>query len=183
MPSHRTLYNRTLSVGSSVGIQGITSDERGNFTKTTATKIETFRKKGRYRDGDGPFLNVTGAGTRSWVQRVAVHGRRRDIGLGGIRPFLRLRCDNDARTCRITGVAHEGWLEYQVPLSEQALAVLDQAYLLRDEFGLVFLSPLKRGRPLSNMTLTMILVPFPFEYDSRTEWRVSPLLSWADRGM
>ena len=48
-------------------------------------------------------------------------------------------------------------VEYQVPLREQALAVLDQAYLLRDEFGLVFLSPLKRGRPLSNMTLTMIL--------------------------
>ena len=48
-------------------------------------------------------------------------------------------------------------VEHQVPLREQALAVLDQAYLLRDESGLVFPSPLKRSRPLSNMTLTMIL--------------------------
>ena len=35
--------------------------------------------------------------------------------------------------------------------------MLDQAYLLRDESGLVFLSPVKPGRILSDMTLTMIL--------------------------
>ena len=35
--------------------------------------------------------------------------------------------------------------------------MLDQAYLLRDESGLVFLSPVKPGRILGDMTLTMIL--------------------------
>ena len=35
--------------------------------------------------------------------------------------------------------------------------MLGQAYLLRDESGLVFLSPVKPGRILSDMTLTMIL--------------------------
>ncbi len=48
-------------------------------------------------------------------------------------------------------------VEHRVPLSEQALEVLDRAYLLRDESGLVFPSPLKRGGTLSNMTLTMLL--------------------------
>ena len=51
------------------------------MAKLTATKIKAFPDKGRY--GDGLFLNVTATGTKSWVQRVMVHGRRRDIGLGG----------------------------------------------------------------------------------------------------
>ena len=53
------------------------------MAKLTATKIKEFPYKGRYGDGDGLFLNVTATGTKSWVQRVVVHGRRRDIGLGG----------------------------------------------------------------------------------------------------
>ncbi len=53
------------------------------MAKLTATKIKSFRDKGRFGDGDGLFLNVTATGTKSWVQRVVVHGRRRDIGLGG----------------------------------------------------------------------------------------------------
>ena len=65
--------------------------------------------------------------------------------------------DLEARTWRITGSRMKAGVEHRVPLSEQVLVVLDQAYLLRDESGLVFPSPLKRGRALSNMTLTMIL--------------------------
>ena len=53
------------------------------MAKLTATKIKAVPYKGRYGDGDGLFLNVTATGTKSWVQRVMVHGRRRDIGLGG----------------------------------------------------------------------------------------------------
>ena len=53
------------------------------MAKLTATKIKAFPYKGRYGDGDGLFLNVTATGTKSWVQRVVVHGRQRDIGLGG----------------------------------------------------------------------------------------------------
>ena len=40
---------------------------------------------GFYRDGGCPTLNlrVTPARTRQWVQRLAVHGRERQLGLGG----------------------------------------------------------------------------------------------------
>ena len=37
---------------------------------------------GRYCDGQGLYLYVQSSGARSWVQRLIVHGRRRDIGLG-----------------------------------------------------------------------------------------------------
>ena len=47
--------------------------------------------------------------------------------------------------------------EHQVPLSNAALAVLEQARSLDDGSGLLFPSPLKRGRPLSDMSLTKVL--------------------------
>ena len=37
---------------------------------------------GRYCDGHGLYLFVQPAGTRSWVQRIVIRGRRREIGLG-----------------------------------------------------------------------------------------------------
>ena len=37
---------------------------------------------GSYVDGNGLMLRVRARGTRSWVQRLMVHGRRVDIGLG-----------------------------------------------------------------------------------------------------
>ena len=37
---------------------------------------------GRYGDGDTLYLNVTPTGTKSWIQRVVIDGRRHDIGLG-----------------------------------------------------------------------------------------------------
>lgn len=47
--------------------------------------------------------------------------------------------------------------EHRVPLSNAALEVLQGAKSLHDGSGLVFPSPLKPGRPLSDMTLTKVL--------------------------
>ena len=40
---------------------------------------------GRHCDGNGLYLVVKPTGTRSWIQRIAIRGRRRDIGLGSVR--------------------------------------------------------------------------------------------------
>ena len=37
---------------------------------------------GRHADGNGLFLYVKPEGTRSWIQRLVVRGRRRELGLG-----------------------------------------------------------------------------------------------------
>ena len=37
---------------------------------------------GSYVDGNGLMLRVRDSGSRSWVQRIMIHGRRVDIGLG-----------------------------------------------------------------------------------------------------
>jgi integrase len=49
----------------------------------TAAKVRSVTEKGRYGDGAGLYLYVTKSGSKSWVQRIVVNGRRRDIGLGG----------------------------------------------------------------------------------------------------
>ena len=50
--------------------------------KFTDRGIKALTKPGRHRDGDGLYLYVAPGGTKSWVQRIVVNGRRRDIGLG-----------------------------------------------------------------------------------------------------
>ncbi len=47
-----------------------------------ALTAKALSKPGRYGDGDGLYLYVAPSGTKSWVQRIVIHGRRRDLGLG-----------------------------------------------------------------------------------------------------
>jgi hypothetical protein len=51
----------------------------------TAVQVRNINKPGRYADGNGLHLIVDPSGARRWVLRTVVHGRRRDIGLGGHR--------------------------------------------------------------------------------------------------
>ena len=44
----------------------------------------------RRGDGNGLYLSVQPTGSRSWIQRIIVRGRRRDLGLGGF-PLVSLR--------------------------------------------------------------------------------------------
>ena len=48
-------------------------------------------------------------------------------------------------------------LEHRVPLSRQAVELLNEASALRDDADLVFPSPQRRGTQLSDMTLTKVL--------------------------
>jgi len=58
---------------------------------------------------------------------------------------------------KIPGERMKAGVEHRVPLSATALDGLEQARTLRDGSALVFPSPIRRGRPLSNMTLTKVL--------------------------
>ena len=40
-------------------------------------------RAGRYCDGNALYLQVKPTGARSWVQRMVIRGRRRELGLGG----------------------------------------------------------------------------------------------------
>jgi len=48
----------------------------------SATRVRTLKEPGRYSDGGGLYLYIGKTGRKSWVQRITIVGRRRDIGLG-----------------------------------------------------------------------------------------------------
>lgn len=50
--------------------------------RLTAVTVPNITEPGRHADGLGLSLNVTVSGTKSWLQRVSVGGRRRELGLG-----------------------------------------------------------------------------------------------------
>ena len=63
----------------------------------------------------------------------------------------------ESRTWIIPASRMKAGVEHRVPLSDAAMAVLKQAQMIDDESGLVFPSPLRRGKPISDMTLAKVL--------------------------
>ena len=51
--------------------------------RLTVAMVRSLVRPGRYGDGGTLFLVVAPGGSKSWVQRVTIAGRRRDLGLGG----------------------------------------------------------------------------------------------------
>ena len=51
--------------------------------KLTASKVKSITAKGKHGDGGGLFLYVANGGSKSWVHRLSINGKRRDMGLGG----------------------------------------------------------------------------------------------------
>lgn len=53
------------------------------LNRLTDVQIRKLTAKGRYSDGLGLYLVVNDSGSKQWVLRVTVNGKRKDIGLGG----------------------------------------------------------------------------------------------------
>ena len=47
-------------------------------------------RAGRYCDGQGLYLEVRSSGSRGWIQRLTIRGRRAELGLGGF-PLVSLK--------------------------------------------------------------------------------------------
>ena len=53
------------------------------MARLTIATVRGLTKPGRYSDDGTLFLNVAKGGSKSWVQRLTINGKRHDIGLGG----------------------------------------------------------------------------------------------------
>ena len=49
----------------------------------SAAFVRTVTRPGHYWDGHGLILRVTPALSKQWIQRLRIHGKRRELGLGG----------------------------------------------------------------------------------------------------
>ena len=63
----------------------------------------------------------------------------------------------DARTWTIPGERMKAGGEHPIPLSNAALEIVEKTRTLDDGSGLLFHSPRKQGRELSNMAMTKVL--------------------------
>lgn len=48
-------------------------------------QIKSLTKPGKYSDGNGLYLNIRSSGTKSWIYRYQLNGKRKEIGLGSIK--------------------------------------------------------------------------------------------------
>ncbi len=53
--------------------------------KLTAAFVRTVQRPGLYWDEHGLVLRVKPSGYKQWIQRIFIHGKRRELGLGPIR--------------------------------------------------------------------------------------------------
>ena len=53
------------------------------MSKLTVGKVKALRDPGLFGDGGTLYLKVAPGGSKSWIQRITIDGRRHDIGLGG----------------------------------------------------------------------------------------------------
>ena len=52
------------------------------MNRLTVTQARALKKRGMYRADPTLYLNVAPGGSKSWVQRLTIRGKRHDIGLG-----------------------------------------------------------------------------------------------------
>ena len=52
--------------------------------------VRSVSQSGRYCDGQGLYLDVRPSGSRGWIQRLTIRGRRAELGLGGF-PLVSLK--------------------------------------------------------------------------------------------
>ncbi len=65
---------------------------RGQHPESDLTPafVRNVSRAGRYCDGQGLYLDVRTTGSRGWVQRLTIRGRRTELGLGGF-PLVSLK--------------------------------------------------------------------------------------------
>ena len=56
----------------------------------TPAFVRNVNQAGRYCDGQGLYLDVRPTGSRGWIQRLTIPGRRTELGLGGF-PLVSLK--------------------------------------------------------------------------------------------
>ena len=80
-----------LVVSSYCGINSGTEkrEKERELPKLTAAFVRSVTKPGKYGDQHGLILRVQPSGSRQWIWRGTVNGKRRDLGIGGF-PYVSL---------------------------------------------------------------------------------------------
>jgi len=93
-------------VGVQDGVFSMTDSFGHSMNRLSSRKVSTIADKGRYADGGGLYLQVSGNGAKSWLFRYrrgltsTGKPRIREMGLGGLNTFTLAESRQEAATCR-----------------------------------------------------------------------------------
>jgi len=74
--------------------------------RLNVTQVRALTKPGLHADGNGLYLAIGPTGTKKWVLRAVVNGKRRDFGLGSVRLVTLARAREEAT--RLRAIARQG---------------------------------------------------------------------------
>ena len=102
------------------------TDSRKHPHKALSTlRVNSIATPGRYGDGNGLYLVVDPSGAKRWVLRTIVQGKRRDIGLGGLRLVSLAEARTKAQEYR--KLAREGGNPLEARRKERAVPTFAEA--------------------------------------------------------
>ena len=78
----------------------------GQMANLTVKTVSAIKEKGLYGDGGGLYMRVGPTGSKSWILRTLVHGKRREFGLGSVRIVSLSEAREEAR--RLRKIARKG---------------------------------------------------------------------------
>ena len=73
-----------ITVSNKANLSRKTKPKGRHPDKTLSASFVRSAGVGRHADGNGLYLFVQPSGTRSWIQRLIIRGRRRELGLGSV---------------------------------------------------------------------------------------------------
>lgn len=108
------------------GRQGmVTQNARRPQKALTALMVKTVSAPGKYFDGNGLYLRVEPNGTKFWVQRIVIRGKRRELGLGSVILVPLAEAREKALVNR--KLAREGGDPLEARRQQQAILTFEQA--------------------------------------------------------
>jgi integrase len=66
----------------------------------SAVLIKSLSQPGYYGDGTGLYLQISGSGSKSWIFRFSMAGKRREMGLGALHTISLAMARESAQECR-----------------------------------------------------------------------------------
>lgn len=125
--------------------------------KLTAMGGKNLIEPGRYSDGEGLILKLSGKGKGSWIVRIQANGKRRDIGLG---PLSELPLADAREAARALRKEVKAGVDVLAERKKEALIIptfSDAAKLVHDEHKVAW----KNGKHQAQWIKTLETYAFP----------------------
>ena len=103
----------------------VTQNARRPQKALTAMMVKNASTPGKYCDGNGLYLRVEPNGTKFWVQRIVILGKRRELGLGSVALVSLAEAREKALANR--KMAREGGDPLAARREQQAVMTFEQA--------------------------------------------------------